>query len=182
MDFKKDILPIFKKNCFQCHSVEEGKEKGGVALDFPVEVKRFIGDQEIIVPGSPGESDLLRLVLLNEDHPDAMPPSGKGDPLSAREIAKIRDWIEQGASLETGGAPEVAGAGGKAVPAEITETRQYELWTSADGRELKGAFRSVESGSVELLLESGKVVKVPFAKLSDQSQALAKERYATQQK
>src|ERR1700712_5118937 len=56
IDFQKDIAPILKKNCYECHSEEKKKEKSGEVFD---NLKRFahdIGVNLLIEPGSPSSS------------------------------------------------------------------------------------------------------------------------------
>jgi len=49
-----------------------------------------------VVPGQSAKSPLVHNVArLIED--DAMPPEGKGDPLTKDQIGLIRAWIDQGA-------------------------------------------------------------------------------------
>ena len=87
--FEKDIRPIFKAHCFQCHG-EEGKEKG----DLDVRLRRLLleGGEHgaAIVVGQPGKSRLYQFVR------DGKMPKGQAN-LSAHDIALIRDWITQGA-------------------------------------------------------------------------------------
>ena len=89
LTYEKDVRPILKAHCFQCHGEEDGK-KGGLDL----RLRRFMvdgGDSgAAIVPGKPVESLLFRRVSAGE-----MPPNDK--KLSSAEIAVIRSWIEQGA-------------------------------------------------------------------------------------
>ena len=65
LSYEKDIRPILKANCFQCHG-EEGETKGG--LD--VRLKKFLlkGGESgpAIVPGKPHDSKLLELVSNGE--------------------------------------------------------------------------------------------------------------------
>ncbi len=87
--FEKDIRPILKAHCFDCHG--EGEQlKGG--LD--VRLRRFLlaggKDGPAIVPGKPDRSELLRLVESNE-----MPKRDK--KLTAAEKELLRRWIATGA-------------------------------------------------------------------------------------
>ncbi|SVC65044.1 uncharacterized protein METZ01_LOCUS317898, partial [marine metagenome] len=86
--FEKDIRPIFKAHCFQCHG-EDGREKG----DLDVRLMRLLleGGEHgpAIVPGKPEKSLLYKKVLAGE-----MPKDQK--KLDAKEIALIREWIAQG--------------------------------------------------------------------------------------
>jgi hypothetical protein len=90
LTFEKDIRPILKAHCFQCHG-EDGEMKGG--LD--VRLKRFIekGGESgpALVPGKPHASLLLEMLEKGE-----MP---KGDKkLKPGEIEKIGQWIVSGAA------------------------------------------------------------------------------------
>ena len=91
LSFERDIRPIVKTHCFQCHGEGE-KLKGGVDL----RLRRFMlrelkeGGGHVMVPGQPDASEMLRLVREGE-----MPKEGK--KLSAEEIAKLEKWIAAGA-------------------------------------------------------------------------------------
>jgi cytochrome c553 len=89
LSFEKDIRPIFKTHCFQCHG-EEGVKKG----DLDVRLTRFLlqGGESgaAIQPGKPEESPLLQLVRKGEM------PKGKTH-LSEANIATIQQWIAEGA-------------------------------------------------------------------------------------
>ncbi len=87
--FEKDIRPILKAHCFDCHG--EGEQlKGG--LD--VRLRRFLvaggDDGPAIVPGKPDQSELLKLVESGK-----MPKRDKKP--TAAEIALLRRWIATGA-------------------------------------------------------------------------------------
>jgi len=86
--FEKDIRPILKAHCFQCHG-EDGREKG----DLDVRLTRLLleGGEHgpAVVVGQPEKSLLYKKVLSGE-----MPKDQK--KLDAKEIALIRKWIEQG--------------------------------------------------------------------------------------
>ncbi|MCB1212351.1 MAG: DUF1549 domain-containing protein, partial [Verrucomicrobiales bacterium] len=87
--FEKDIRPIFKTHCFQCHG-EEGVTKG----DLDVRLTRFLlkGGESgaAIKPGDAEQSHLLQLIQKGEM------PKGK-TRLSEENIATIRRWIAEGA-------------------------------------------------------------------------------------
>src|SRR5262249_13034737 len=50
----------------------------------------------VIVPGKPDESELLKRVTLPKGADGVMP--ARGDLLSKEQIARLREWIAQGAS------------------------------------------------------------------------------------
>lgn len=87
--FEKDIRPILKAHCFECHG--EGEQKKG-GLDVRLRRLMLVGGEEgpVIVPGHPDQSPLLKAVQSGE-----MPKRDK--KLSAEQIALIRQWIAAGA-------------------------------------------------------------------------------------
>lgn len=94
VDFFRDVYPILEGKCFSCH--QGGKAKGGLHLDaLATALKGGKSDGPSLVPGKPDESPLFLRVTDHSD--DAMPPKGKGEPLTVKEIATLEQWIEEGA-------------------------------------------------------------------------------------
>ena len=94
LTFDKDIKPIFEKSCVECHG--EKKSKGKLKLDTLANALKASENGKSIVPGKSADSSLVKAIArLVED--DAMPPEGKGKPLTAEQIGLIRAWIDQGA-------------------------------------------------------------------------------------
>jgi hypothetical protein len=93
VDFVRDIRPIFKAHCYDCHSGDN--RKSGLRLDVKAAAMKG-GDNHgpDIVPGKPQESPLVHL-LTTDNEDEIMPP--KGGPLSSEEIALITRWIAEGA-------------------------------------------------------------------------------------
>lgn len=87
--FERDIRPILKAHCFQCHG--EGETlKGKVDLRLR---RLMLGDSDsgkIVVPGKPDQSVLLDMVSSGD-----MPKGEK--KLTRDQIALIERWIAQGA-------------------------------------------------------------------------------------
>ena len=93
--YDKDIKPVFEKSCFKCHGSE--KQKGKLRLDsLDAALKGGENAPDIIAKDS-AKSPLIWSVARIGDEDDAMPPKGKGDPLTAEQVALIRAWIDQGA-------------------------------------------------------------------------------------
>src|SRR5688572_19072073 len=86
---------VFERRCVSCHNGTE--KKGGLSLASAKDI--FAGGESglILVAGKPGES--LILDYITGDKPE-MPKSGP--PLTAAEVAAIRDWITAGAKLPEG--------------------------------------------------------------------------------
>jgi hypothetical protein len=93
IDFAKDIAPILEFNCVSCHY--EGKVKGGLRMDKASLFWEGGDGGAALVKGKADESLIIELVSLPEDDSDVMPP--KGRPLHNHEIAKLKQWIAEGA-------------------------------------------------------------------------------------
>lgn len=92
--FAADIKPIFEKSCVKCHGAE--KQKGKLRLDTLEATLKGGENAPNVKPGDSKNSTLVHTVArLVED--EAMPPEGKGDPLTKEQIGLIRAWIDQGA-------------------------------------------------------------------------------------
>ena len=92
VDFARDVQPLLRDRCERCHGAK--KHEGGLRLDL--RQRAFTGGDSgpAIVAKDSAKSQLFRRVTSDEpDH--RMPPTGK--PLSAKEIAILRSWIDEGA-------------------------------------------------------------------------------------
>jgi cytochrome c5 len=92
--FDKDIKPIFEKSCFKCHGAE--KKKGDLRVDSLEATLKGGGNGPNVVKGNSAKSTLVHSIArLTED--EAMPPEGKGEPLTKEQIGLVRAWIDEGA-------------------------------------------------------------------------------------
>ncbi|MEM9281358.1 MAG: DUF1549 domain-containing protein [Verrucomicrobiota bacterium] len=91
--FETEVRPILVANCYQCHSEEAGKRKGGLWLDRK-EGWAIGGDGGPAL--KPGDLDRSKLVhaIRYTDPALQMPPKSK---LSADEVATLEKWISIGA-------------------------------------------------------------------------------------
>ena len=93
VDFFRDVKPILEANCYSCH--QGGKVKGGLHLDQrAAALHGGKSDGPALIPGKPAESPIIQRIT-SKDSEEVMP--AKGDPLSVKDIATLRTWIEQGA-------------------------------------------------------------------------------------
>lgn len=97
-----EVRMVLAHNCYKCHS--GAKIEGDLRLDEKEFV--FAGGEsgQILVPGNPGESDLVRRINLGKNHKDVMPSKGK--LLSKEERELIALWIEKGAPWPDGAAQQ----------------------------------------------------------------------------
>ena len=89
LTYERDIRPIFRAHCFDCHG-SQAEIEGGLDLRLVRFLKKGGESGPAIVPGRPAESRLFERVRLGE-----MPP--RDAPVSAREIETLRRWIAAGA-------------------------------------------------------------------------------------
>lgn len=95
--FNQDIRPILADACFHCHGPDPGTRKAGLRLD--TEAGFFTakeGEQPTVIKGQPEKSSLYQR-LLSTDEDEIMPPPESHKELKPAEIAKIKQWIEEGA-------------------------------------------------------------------------------------
>lgn len=98
--YNRDIKPILSDHCFTCHGQDESSRKGGLRLDVrEAALKGGKSDKAAIVPGKPHESTLIARVTTHDDD-DIMPPVEQKKPLSGEQIAKLKQWVEQGAEYQ----------------------------------------------------------------------------------
>ena len=88
-----EVAPILKARCAECHT--NGKYKGGVNLDSRGDLLK----SKAALPGkSTGSKIFERISSKNPE--ERMPP--KGEPLSAKQIELLKNWIDQGLPWEEG--------------------------------------------------------------------------------
>lgn len=88
------IKPLLAVHCAKCHGSET--QKSGLRLDDSGSARAGgKSGAPAIVPGSSGQSDLVRRIM-SRDPDEQMPP--KGARLTEEEISLIRRWIDEGAN------------------------------------------------------------------------------------
>jgi hypothetical protein len=88
--FERDILPILRRSCFECHSSKAQE------ADLRLDQRQAVFDHpSAIVPGDAVGSEIYRRVTLPAGDPEIMPATGR--PLRKGETELLRRWIESGA-------------------------------------------------------------------------------------
>ena len=109
VQFERDIAPILREHCLECHGPEEAKN------DFRVDDRETF--MFYVEPGDGEFSPVFFDYMAASDETMLMPPPSHGGPLSAEDLALIRVWIDEGAEWpedavvapqEQGPAPEQA--------------------------------------------------------------------------
>jgi Planctomycete cytochrome C len=171
VDFKRDIAPIFKAKCYECHSEQAKKEKNGYVFDNLKRLADDIRPSGMIDPGRPDDSPIMELITLPEGDKRHMPPKGS---LTVKEVKLMRDWIAEGASLEKKSTAKPSALPPKPAPEKPVEPAP-EQWISTDGKAITAVFVSLE-GEVVVLKMNGKPYRVPLEKLSEASRKQATQR------
>ena len=128
----------------------------------------------MIRPGNPEKSDFLARLKLGEGDDDFMPK--RGSALRNSEIAKIEQWIKEGAIIDAANPSETEKA--RAETAKMDEAKSGEVflsWKNPDGKAIEAKFGGLEGEAVKIVARNGRTFTVPFAKLSPESVAMAKK-------
>jgi hypothetical protein len=116
--FESRIRPVLVKHCYECHSAESGKSKGGLLLDTRENIRAGGDTGPAVVPGDPKKS--LLLTAISHTDPDLeMPP--KQPQLPKAVIADFEAWIKMGA-------PDPREATGKVAerpPVDLKSGREF---------------------------------------------------------
>src|SRR6476660_8923424 len=99
VEFNRDIRPILSENCYQCHGPYKNARKADLRLDTKDGLFAPIDGNSPIVPENLDKSELYRRITTS-DRDDLMPKPKSGKKLTAKQIALIKLWIEQGAKWE----------------------------------------------------------------------------------
>lgn len=103
VNFQRDIAPIFREHCLECHGPDDAKND--FRIDDPDLVFSYVEAEDV------QSSSLFIDYLTTEDDDMLMPPRSHGGPLKPAELALLQLWIDEGADwpedamLDGAGAP-----------------------------------------------------------------------------
>jgi hypothetical protein len=92
--FESNIRPILADNCYQCHSQQSAKVKGGLLVDTRDGLLKGGDTGPAIKPGDVEQSLLIKAVRYTDDNL-RMPPKNK--KLAPAQIASLEAWVRMGA-------------------------------------------------------------------------------------
>ena len=94
--FAKEIRPLFKERCYECHQGAEAK--GGLDLSIAEddEMTGKSGLFSVVDKGNAGGSELLSRIRSMDD---PMPPESAGEMLTDEQAGRVEEWINGGAIL-----------------------------------------------------------------------------------
>jgi len=116
--FESKIRPVLVKQCYECHSVESGKSKGGLTLDTKQGIRSGGDTGPAVVPGDATKS-LLISAIKHSDPDLEMPP--KKPRLADAVIADFEAWIKAGAADPRESATKVA----ERPPVDLESGRKF---------------------------------------------------------
>jgi hypothetical protein len=127
--FEKKVRPVLVERCFECHSGQAKKLKGGLLLDSRAGLLKGGDSGPAVVPGNAAKSLLLKAVRW-EDKDLKMPPKKK---LGEAEITDLERWIQSGAPWT--GTPESSlRAPRKQVGLSIEEGKSFWAYRPVSGQ------------------------------------------------
>src|SRR5947208_5621970 len=93
VSYLREVRPILTQHCFQCHGPDEAARKGKLRLDLQDHAYAERDGLHVIAPGNPDGSLAWQRITSDETR-QRMPPEGKAEPLSTKQIATLKAWIE----------------------------------------------------------------------------------------
>jgi cytochrome c553 len=118
--FEKRIRPLLAERCYECHSADAKKLKGGLHLDSREGILKGGETRPAVVPGQSGKSLLIEAVRYgNQDL--QMPPKSR---LNEAQIADLAEWVKRGAPW-----PAEAGAARVATKGFDLQQRKQAHWS-----------------------------------------------------
>jgi hypothetical protein len=103
VDYLRDVKPILAEKCFACHGALT--QKADLRLDTVRSMREGGSHGPVVIPGK-SEASLLLDHVLERNGLRRMPPPNEGEALKPEQVAKIRAWIEQGATAPAEEKPE----------------------------------------------------------------------------
>jgi hypothetical protein len=101
VDYLRDVKPVLKARCFACHGAL--KQQAKLRLDTAALLRKGGRHGPALKPGDTAHSLVVERITDPEES-TRMPPQGK--PLTEKQIARLKAWIDQGAPLPPGEQPE----------------------------------------------------------------------------
>ena len=95
IEYNRDIRPILAEACFKCHGPDSASRQADLRLDQ----RDAAMGMTAIVPGKPGESELIRRIF-STDAMEAMPPKEQQRQLTVSEKELLKSWIASGAEYQ----------------------------------------------------------------------------------
>lgn len=99
VDFLSEVRPLLSDRCFSCHGPDTSAREADLRVDDFASLIEDRGDYQIVLPGDPSKSELIRRIT-SADSDEIMPPHGTGKPLTTAEKRLLQQWVQQGANWQ----------------------------------------------------------------------------------
>ncbi len=139
--YEQKVLPLLKRHCYQCHSHDANKAKGGLVLDSRASMLSGGDSGPAIVPGKPDASLLIQAVKHQKSELQ-MPPKGKLDDPA---IETLVTWVKLGAPTP-----------------KDTATAKTDAGTSSDATKTHWAFQPLRKPALPELHTPQAAVRNPI--------------------
>ncbi len=129
IEFRRDVLPLLRRNCLACHSQSEAESE--LVMETAESILAGGDSGPAIIPGQADESLLFQLASHRTE--PFMPPVDNdvgAKPLQPEQLALLKLWIDQGA--RAGDSDPVEQISWKTVPDHYAPI--YALDISSDGQ------------------------------------------------
>ncbi|MAC56158.1 MAG: hypothetical protein CME31_26760, partial [Gimesia sp.] len=94
-----DVLPILYRRCVMCHGPEY--QEGGLDVRTKADMLKGGNAGAAIIAGKPDESLLVKYIVEKTCPPKAELSRAGIEPMTAEELASVKDWIAQGLNVVT---------------------------------------------------------------------------------
>lgn len=103
LSYNRDIRPILSDRCFACHGPDANTREADLRLDTPEGAYAALdpeGKWHQIKPGEPETSEVFYRITTDDEIDMMPPPEAKLPRMTSEEVAKIEQWIREGAEYE----------------------------------------------------------------------------------
>lgn len=95
IDFIRDVQPLLKDQCLECHNNVNASEFAGLNLETRETTLTTGRSAPVIVPGDATQSLLIRVLKLPSKHPVSMPAAP--EKVASVRLAILEKWVAEGA-------------------------------------------------------------------------------------
>ncbi len=140
LKFSQDIAPIFVANCVGCHSGDRpGLRRGKLDLTTFEKLQKGSAARKVLVGGNPEESELVLRIKGEGD--GARMPQGNQNSLADEAVAKIAQWVKEGARLDAGIDPKATMDSYAASPEQLRQRALAKLPPAERDKKIEDAGR-----------------------------------------
>ncbi len=133
--YEKQVQPLLADNCYQCHSHQAEKIKGGFLLDSRPALIKGGESGPAIVSGDPEKSLLIRAVRRVD--PDLQMPPKKS--LTEEQVATLARWVSLGAPYSERAPVALGKSNGRGITPEDRKWWSFQPVRAVDAPKVKDA-------------------------------------------